>query len=103
MYEAKVGQGNVQENTMRALVYRDPGNKAVENRQKPSIQNPSDAVVKIVKTTFCGTALHILKGNVPTCVRGCCEALLRDACLVTNLKRIRFVVRNRMLGVSINN
>ena len=31
---------------------------------------PTDAIVKIVKTTICGTDLHILKGDVPTCQPG---------------------------------
>jgi len=55
---------------MRALVYRGPGQKAVEERPKPTIQSPGDAIVKIVKTTICGTDLHILKGDVPTCTPG---------------------------------
>jgi alcohol dehydrogenase len=33
--------------------------------QPPQIEAPTDAVVKIVKTTICGTDLHILKGDVP--------------------------------------
>ncbi|RIK96677.1 MAG: alcohol dehydrogenase [Proteobacteria bacterium] len=55
---------------MRALVYLGPGQKAVEERDKPIIQSPGDAVVRIVKTTICGTDLHILKGDVPTCTPG---------------------------------
>jgi alcohol dehydrogenase len=55
---------------MKALVYRGPGRKAVENRPKPTIQAPGDAIVKIVKTTICGTDLHILKGDVATCQPG---------------------------------
>jgi len=55
---------------MKALVYRGPGLKAIEDRPKPKIQAPSDAMVKIVKTTICGTDLHILKGDVATCTPG---------------------------------
>jgi alcohol dehydrogenase len=55
---------------MKALVYRGPGNKAVEERPKPKLQAPGDAIVKITKTTICGTDLHILKGDVPTCKPG---------------------------------
>ena len=55
---------------MKALVYRGPGLKAIEDRPKPKIQAPSDAIVKIVKTTICGTDLHILKGDVATCTPG---------------------------------
>ena len=56
--------------TMRALVYQGPGKKALEDRPKPEIAAPTDAIVKIVKTTICGTDLHILKGDVPTCQPG---------------------------------
>ncbi len=42
---------------MKALVYRGPGLKAIEDRPKPAIQAPGDAIVKIVKTTICGTDL----------------------------------------------
>ena len=36
----------------------------------PAISVPTDAIVKITKTTICGTDLHILKGDVPTCKPG---------------------------------
>jgi alcohol dehydrogenase len=52
---------------MKALVYQGPGRKAIEDRPKPEIQTPGDAIVRIVKTTICGTDLHILKGDVTTC------------------------------------
>lgn len=55
---------------MKALVYQGPGLKALEDRPQPSILAPGDAIVKIVKTTICGTDLHILKGDVPTCAPG---------------------------------
>jgi len=55
---------------MKALVYLGPGKKAVEERPKPDITAPTDAIVKITKTTICGTDLHILKGDVPTCQPG---------------------------------
>jgi alcohol dehydrogenase len=55
---------------MKALAYGGPGKKTVEDRPKPQIKAPGDAIVKITKTTICGTDLHILKGDVPTCVPG---------------------------------
>src|SRR5262245_8216346 len=55
---------------MKALVYQGPGKKALEDRPTPEITAPTDAIVKIVKTTICGTDLHILKGDVPTCAPG---------------------------------
>ncbi|SDS83064.1 alcohol dehydrogenase [Bradyrhizobium canariense] len=56
--------------TMKALVYRGPGKKALEDHPKPDITAPTDAIVKITKTTICGTDLHILKGDLPTCQPG---------------------------------
>ena len=46
------------------------GNESSEDRPKPEITASTDAIVKIVKTTICGTDLHILKGDVPTCQPG---------------------------------
>jgi alcohol dehydrogenase len=51
---------------MKALVYHAPGQIAWEERPHPVIQNPSDVIVQISKTTICGTDLAILKGGVPT-------------------------------------
>jgi alcohol dehydrogenase len=55
---------------MQALVYLGPGKKAVERRPTPEIIAPTDAIVKVTKTTICGTDLHILKGDVPSCTPG---------------------------------
>ena len=55
---------------MKAIVYHGPGLKSLEDRPKPQIQAPGDAIVKISKTTICGTDLHILKGDVPSCAPG---------------------------------
>ncbi len=55
---------------MKALVYNGPGRKQLEDRPRPSCQAPGDAVVRITHTTICGTDLHILRGDVPTCQPG---------------------------------
>src|ERR1700723_792914 len=55
---------------MKALVYLGPSKKTVEERPKPEIAAPTDAIAKITKTTICGTDLHILKGDVPSCQAG---------------------------------
>jgi alcohol dehydrogenase len=55
---------------MKALVYHGPGKRAWEDRPKPVVKDATDAVVKISKTTICGTDLHILKGDVPTVTDG---------------------------------
>jgi alcohol dehydrogenase len=55
---------------MKALVYHGPGYKAWEEKPKPVLMEATDAVVKIFKTTICGTDLHIMKGDVPTVTDG---------------------------------
>jgi alcohol dehydrogenase len=55
---------------MKALVYHGPGKKSWEEKPKPSILETSDALIKIFKTTICGTDLHILKGDVPEVTHG---------------------------------
>ncbi len=55
---------------MKAFVYGGPGVKSLEDRPKPQIEAPGDAIVRITKTTICGTDLHILKGDVATCAPG---------------------------------
>jgi alcohol dehydrogenase len=55
---------------MQALVYGGPGRKALEQRPRPSIVHPGDAIVRVTRTTICGTDLHILKGDVPEVVPG---------------------------------
>lgn len=51
---------------MKALVYLGPGKRELTERPRPALARPTDAVVKISKTTICGTDLHILKGDVPS-------------------------------------
>ncbi|HTR16528.1 MAG TPA: zinc-dependent alcohol dehydrogenase family protein [Acetobacteraceae bacterium] len=55
---------------MKAVVYNGPGSKSVEERPKPELLENTDAIVRVTKTTICGTDLHILKGDVPTCKPG---------------------------------
>lgn len=56
-----VGNGK----TMKALVFHGPGKKLWEEKSIPVIKEPTDAIVRILKTTICGTDLHIMKGDVP--------------------------------------
>ncbi len=50
---------------MKALVYHGPGQRSWDDVPSPTIQEPTDAIVKISTSTICGTDLHILKGDVP--------------------------------------
>ncbi len=55
---------------MKALVYGGPGVRTLVERPKPEIKAPGDAVLRVTRTTICGTDLHILKGDVATCAVG---------------------------------
>jgi alcohol dehydrogenase len=55
---------------MKALVYNGPSQKSWMEKPKPALQKPTDAVVRITRTTICGTDLHILKGDVPEVAPG---------------------------------
>ena len=55
---------------MKALVYHGSGKKQFEEMPKPSLREATDAVVRMTKTTICGTDLHILKGDLPTVATG---------------------------------
>ena len=55
---------------MKALVYHGPGKRAWEDKARPIIQDPGDAIVRITTSTICGTDLHILKGDLPAVTDG---------------------------------
>ncbi|HQT66817.1 MAG: alcohol dehydrogenase [Rhodospirillales bacterium 20-60-12] len=55
---------------MKALIYQGPSKNSLSEHAKPEIIEPTDAIVKMTKTTICGTDLHILKGDVATCKPG---------------------------------
>ncbi len=50
---------------MKALVYEGPGSKSWKDVPDPTLQDDTDAIVRVDATTICGTDLHILKGDVP--------------------------------------
>ncbi|TGO43558.1 hypothetical protein BOTNAR_2230g00010 [Botryotinia narcissicola] len=55
---------------MKAAIYTGDNKVTVEDRPKPVILEPTDAIVKVLHTTICGTDLHILQGHVPSCTPG---------------------------------
>jgi len=55
---------------MKALVYHGSGKKSWEEKPKPGIKESTDAIIKILKTTICGTDLHIMKGDLPEVTDG---------------------------------
>ncbi|WHF52851.1 zinc-dependent alcohol dehydrogenase family protein [Chryseobacterium gotjawalense] len=55
---------------MKALVFKGPGQKDLVDCPMPVIKESTDVIVKMVKSTICGTDLHILKGDVPEVTPG---------------------------------
>jgi alcohol dehydrogenase len=55
---------------MKALVYHGPGKIQLDEKPKPTIKAPTDVIVKVLKTTICGTDLHIMKGDLPDVLSG---------------------------------
>jgi hypothetical protein len=77
---------------MKALVYNGPGNKAVEERPKPEIATPTDTVIRLTSTTICGTDLHILKGDVPSCTPGPAGEAGREAAISASVSAIMTII-----------
>lgn len=55
---------------MKALVYKSVGEVEIQERPCPKLIHPTDAIIKITKTSICGSDLHIIKGHVSTCATG---------------------------------
>ncbi|KJY02465.1 alcohol dehydrogenase like protein [Zymoseptoria brevis] len=55
---------------MKALIYNGIGKYKVVDKPDPKVQAGTDALVRMVRTTICGSDLHILKGDVPTVTDG---------------------------------
>ncbi|TQN44333.1 glutathione-independent formaldehyde dehydrogenase [Blastococcus colisei] len=48
---------------MKAVVYKGTKNVAVEEVPDPTIQSPTDAIVRITTTNICGSDLHMYEGR----------------------------------------
>ena len=55
---------------MKALVYHGDHQIALEEKPKPTLLKSTDVIVKVVKTTICGTDLGIYKGKNPEIADG---------------------------------
>ncbi|KAF2103326.1 GroES-like protein [Rhizodiscina lignyota] len=51
---------------MDAVIFRGPYDIAVEKRPKPSIQSPTDAIVRVIVAGICGSELHMYRGHQKT-------------------------------------
>ena len=55
---------------MKALVFKDVGEIALEDVQEPALKNPTDAIVKITMSAICGTDLHFVRGTIADVKKG---------------------------------
>ena len=52
---------------MRALTYEGEASVKVVDVPKPSIKDPTDALVRVTLSAVCGSDLHIYHGRIPGC------------------------------------
>ena len=50
---------------MRAMVYRGPYRIRVEEKDRPAIEHPNDAIVRVTRAAICGSDLHLYHGMMP--------------------------------------
>jgi threonine dehydrogenase-like Zn-dependent dehydrogenase len=50
---------------MKAVVFHAIGDIRVDEVPEPSIQAPTDAIVRITSSAICGTDLHMVRGTLP--------------------------------------
>ena len=50
---------------MRALVFADFGRVELEDVPKPSIEEPTDVLLRVTTTAICGSDLHVVNGRIP--------------------------------------
>ncbi|HYH35870.1 MAG TPA: zinc-dependent alcohol dehydrogenase [Nocardioides sp.] len=50
---------------MRAMVYRGPYRIRTEEKDRPRIEHPNDAIVKVTMSAICGSDLHLYHGMMP--------------------------------------
>lgn len=60
----------MQEKTMNALVFQKIGKLRLEKRPVPVIEEPTDAIVRVTRSTICTSDLHIRNGAVPRAREG---------------------------------
>ena len=50
---------------MRAMVYRGPYRVRMEDKDRPRIEHPNDAIVRVRRAAICGSDLHLYHGMMP--------------------------------------
>ena len=60
----------MEQKTMNALVFQKIGKLGLEKRPVPVIEEPTDAIVRVTRSTICTSDLHIRNGAVPRAREG---------------------------------
>jgi threonine dehydrogenase-like Zn-dependent dehydrogenase len=55
---------------MLGCVRKDPGQLVMEEQERPTIQEPTDVIVKVKLCTICGTDLHLAELPLPDVIMG---------------------------------
>jgi S-(hydroxymethyl)glutathione dehydrogenase/alcohol dehydrogenase len=50
---------------VRAMVYRGPYRVRVEDKPRPRVEHPNDAIVRVRRAAICGSDLHLFHGMMP--------------------------------------
>ncbi|KAI9692752.1 MAG: hypothetical protein M1820_009395 [Bogoriella megaspora] len=54
------------QDTMKAVIFDGPHKVSIQSRPIPTIQDPSDIIVKVEYTALCGSELHVFRGHQPS-------------------------------------
>ncbi|HZX18073.1 MAG TPA: zinc-dependent alcohol dehydrogenase [Pseudomonas sp.] len=55
---------------MKAVVFHDIGDIRLDDVPEPTIQAPTDAIIRLTASAICGTDLHFVRGTVSGMVKG---------------------------------
>jgi threonine dehydrogenase-like Zn-dependent dehydrogenase len=50
---------------MKAVVFHGVGDICLDNVPEPTIEQPTDAIVRLTASAICGTDLHMVRGTMP--------------------------------------
>lgn len=55
---------------MKAVIFHDVGDIRLEDVDEPTIQDPTDAIVRLTSSAICGTDLHMVRGTMSGMKKG---------------------------------
>ena len=55
---------------MKAVVFHGVGDIRLDDVPEPTIEQPTDAIVRLTASAICGTDLHMVRGTMPGMVPG---------------------------------